>query len=386
MALSGSGSQPTALEQMIPQREAAVAAAQAAAAQAAQASQAAAQAMEQRVAQAQTAVGAVRAAQASAGQVSQAAADAMSQRVIQAEQALGMVRSQQAAAGQAAQAAADAARKRLEQEEAALRAAIAARDAAKPAPPAPPAPFYSNPGAAATPWAATVNTPVTASKGTSPTQGQLSVATVTNQDTGESVTCQFRPKEYTFSKKNSWTPGKMVGSKFEQPTFNGIEPQTLKLELLFDTFEKGTDVRGETGKLWTMMKLSDKRIEPTTNRGVPPHVVFRWGRLGSFEAVITSITEKFTLFHPSGYPLRSYVTVDFLQATTDESWPRQNPTSGARQGYAVHTVKDGETIDWIAFQEYGSSNAYRHLASANGLDDPSRLYPGQRLLIVPLND
>lgn len=220
-----------------------------------------------------------------------------------------------------------------------------------------------------------------------PTQGQLQEATITNLDNpGERVRCHFRPKEYSFSKKNSWTPGKMVGSSFEEPKFNGSEPQTLTLDLLFDTFERATDVRDVTGVLWKMMKLSPQRIEPTTNRGVPPRVEFRWGRLGSFQAVITSITEKFTLFHPSGYPLRSNVNITFLQATSDETWPRQNPTSGARQGYAVHTVKEGETIDWIAYQEYGNSNAYRHLAAANNLDDPTRLYPGQRLLIVPLND
>jgi nucleoid-associated protein YgaU len=371
---------------MIPQREAAVAAARAAAAQASQAAQAAAQQLQQQAAQAQAAVAAARAAQQSAGQVSQAAADALNQGVIQAEQALGQVRAAQAAAAQRAQAAADAARRRIEQEEAALRAALAARDAAKPPPPPPPPPLVVRaPTVPDIPEFPGVIPPKI--NITPPTQGQLEKATITNLDnTGEKVECLFRPKEYSFSKKNNWTPGKMVGSNFEQPTFNGSDPQTLRLELIFDTFEEGTDVRRRTEVLWSMMKLSPQRIEPTTNRGVPPHIEFRWGKLGSFEAVITSLSEKFTLFHPSGYPLRSYVTIDLLQATASDTWARQNPTSGARQGYAVHTVKEGETIDWIAFKEYGSSDAYRHLAAANGIDDPTRLMPGQRLLIVPLND
>jgi nucleoid-associated protein YgaU len=73
-----------------------------------------------------------------------------------------------------------------------------------------------------------------------------------------------------------------------------------------------------------------------------------------------------------------------MQAEEQGQYPGQNPTSGAREGYAVHVVKEGETIDWIAFTAYGTSTAWRHLAAGNDLDDPGRLQPGQRLLIVPL--
>jgi|SRR5688500_17211871 len=218
--------------------------------------------------------------------------------------------------------------------------------------------------------------------------GSLVKATITNFDVpGEVVTCYFNPKEYAYSKTNSWTPGKMVGSDFETPKFGGSQPKSLQLDLLFDTFEVQTDVREMTGLLWKMMKISPTRIDATTGVGEPPWVIFRWGLLWSFTAVIQSLTERFTLFHPSGFPLRSTVNIQFMQATTQgERWPRQNPTSGSREGFAVHQVKEGETIDWIAFKEYGSSAAYRHLAAANNLDDPSRLYPGQFLLIVPLRD
>ncbi|MBF6612699.1 MAG: LysM peptidoglycan-binding domain-containing protein [Chloroflexi bacterium] len=202
----------------------------------------------------------------------------------------------------------------------------------------------------------------------------------------EELECVFRPKEFTFSKKNDWTPGKVVGAQLQPPQFTGSAPMELQMELLFDTYEAGTDVREKTGKLWKMMKLSEQRRDPNTNTSEPPHVEFRWGAFYSFKAVITTLSEKFTLFLSTGVPVRSLVSVRFLQAQDIERWPAQNPTSGGREGYAMHVVKQGETIDWIAFAEYGSSNAWRQLADANHLDDPSNLQPGQRLLIPPLND
>jgi nucleoid-associated protein YgaU len=172
----------------------------------------------------------------------------------------------------------------------------------------------------------------------------------------------------------------------QPPKFNGGQPKTLQVELMFDTYEAGTDVRGVTGKLWHMMKVTPARRDPATKRSEPPHIEFRWGRLWSFKAVITSLSEKFTLFLPEGTPVRSVVTLQMLQAEDEEIWPGQNPTSGSREGYAMHQVKEGETIDWIAFLEYGTSTAWRQLAAANNLDDPSRLRPGERLIVPPLKE
>lgn len=214
----------------------------------------------------------------------------------------------------------------------------------------------------------------------------LQEATIKNLTDNETVTCIFRPKEYTFAKQNQYTPGKAAGAHFQPPKFNGGQPKTLQVELMFDTYEQKSDVRGVTGKLWKMMKVTPKRTDPATKKSEPPIVEFRWGLLWSFKAVITSISEKFTLFLPDGTPVRSVVTLQMMQAKEEEAWPGQNPTSGSKLGYAMHLVKEGETIDWIAYVEYGSSNAWRHLAAANNLDDPSRLPPGKRLVVPPLND
>ena len=220
-------------------------------------------------------------------------------------------------------------------------------------------------------------------------QGDYAEATLQNKtEPGPLIKCHFRPTQYTYAKANTWEAAREVGKHFNTPQFKGGAPVTLTLSnLLFDVNEDPSDtadVRDITGKVWDLMKVAKKRKHQNTEKSEPPWVEFRWGQVWSFTAVITEIKETFILFSPSGRPLRSKMDITFMQALETEQFFRQNPTSGAEQGYDVHIVKEGETIDWIAFEAYGNANAWRHLATVNNLDDPSRLQPGQRLLLVPL--
>ena len=70
----------------------------------------------------------------------------------------------------------------------------------------------------------------------------------------------------------------------------------------------------------------------------------------------------------------------FQQVEEDGTYPKTNPTSYA-EVQKVHVVVPGETIDAIAFQEYGDSTLWKLIADHNELDDPLRLRPGQRLAI-----
>ncbi len=219
----------------------------------------------------------------------------------------------------------------------------------------------------------------------------IAEATITNvKEPSQVVKCQFRPHEFSFVKKNNWeqpkTNRKSPKKAFQPPNFSGSSPFTLTMDLLFDTNEvKGNpDVRQFTQILWNMMLPEKGKENSITGNSDPPHVVFRWGTFYSFEAVITDMTQQFTLFKSDGTPVRAHVKITFLQAALDMQIKPQNPTSGGVQDYKVHIVKDGETIDWIAFERYGDPEAWRALATANNLDDPSRLQAGQRLLLVPI--
>jgi nucleoid-associated protein YgaU len=48
----------------------------------------------------------------------------------------------------------------------------------------------------------------------------------------------------------------------------------------------------------------------------------------------------------------------------------------------VGTVAAGDTLGWIAYQEYGDSSRWRLIADANRLQTVRRLVPGS-VLVVP---
>ena len=93
----------------------------------------------------------------------------------------------------------------------------------------------------------------------SPTKGGLEPATITNMDTGEVVRCMFNPHEYTLTKQNRWERGEKKGKNVPKIKFTQGGAQKLKLQLFFDTYAEGSDVRAHTDPLWQMMMVKTFR-------------------------------------------------------------------------------------------------------------------------------
>jgi len=211
----------------------------------------------------------------------------------------------------------------------------------------------------------------------------LTKAAITNLDTFEVIPCMFNPKAYTFTKANTWNSSVIIGKNVPEIDFQGGHAMTLVMELFFDTYETGADVRTKyTDKIWKLMMINPN-TKDKGHKGWPPLCEFRWGQTWSFKAVITNIDQTFTMFLGDGTPVRSTMTVSFQQAAEEGKYPGQNPTTMSVQGYRTRRVKQGETLDWIAYDEYGDSSLWRFLADTNDVEDPLSLAVGQALAIPP---
>jgi hypothetical protein len=206
-----------------------------------------------------------------------------------------------------------------------------------------------------------------------------------NADTGhEVVECHFNPNEFTINKTNQWQTKKASGSGLPDVTFGGTGARQLQMNLVFDSYAKQQDVREDTEKLLSLTDVPEAQTGSGKSKR-PPHVEFGWGSFRSFRAVITQVSQKYTLFLSDGTPVRATLQVT-LQEVPKEAAKKQgkgqNPTSHAVGARKVRIVQPGDTIDWLAAVELGDANAWRRLAEANRLDDPRRLRPGQ-LLFIP---
>ncbi len=219
------------------------------------------------------------------------------------------------------------------------------------------------------------------------TRGNLEAARIyvvdedgNEQDSSMAVSCMFNPFEYTVSKTNQFHEEAANDSDTPHGEFFKSGAQTLKLTLMFDTYETGNDVTQETNKLWKFMKPSSQEDARQNERIEPPQVAFEWG-VFKFVSFITTMTQKFTLFKPDGTPVRAKVEVTFTQYTDVEDYPNQNPTSGGGPNERVHRIISGERLDTIAAKVYRDATKWRLIAEHNKIADPLALRPGQTIRI-----
>ena len=201
-------------------------------------------------------------------------------------------------------------------------------------------------------------------------------------NTENAVECQFNPHDFSITKDIKWATTPVKGTEDPVMEFVGGEAKDFSVELLFDSTDTGGDVRDKYTKLIEMTQIDSSKANQKTGKGEPPECQFQWGNYLSFTGVITTIAQKFVLFKGDGTPLRARVTVTFSQ--TPKKVAKQNPTS-ASESRKIWIVREGETLDWIAYQEYGSPAHWRHIAETNNLDNPMNLHPGQALKLVPLD-
>lgn len=144
--------------------------------------------------------------------------------------------------------------------------------------------------------------------------------------------------------------------------FQRVSDDDLTLSLFFDTFEAKSDVRDLTRQIAAL-------TQPTTGTAIrkePPIVTFQWaGPL--FTGVIARLEQKFTMFLPSGTPVRAELGVTFKSVLTTEQDLRARGFSNCRQ---LWTVRENDRLDLIAEKTLGDPTLWRLIARINGIYDP----------------
>ena len=208
-------------------------------------------------------------------------------------------------------------------------------------------------------------------------------AFLTNLETSSRIEFTFNPTEYSLSKSNGWNQKPIVGFNVSPVQFTGGNPTQLKLDLFFDTYGKDdVDVRKYTDKVFKLAQIEKSTIQ--AGKGRPPRCLFSWGKVFSFQSVVTSLSVRYSLFLADGTPVRATMNLTLQECKDAEVQPNQNPTSQGTWGYKYYRVQPQDTIDRIAYQEYGDPTVWRVIADNNNLDNPGDLRPGRVLAIVPL--
>ncbi len=200
---------------------------------------------------------------------------------------------------------------------------------------------------------------------------------------------QFRPETLKFESNAEW---KGPGGDADGPLKHTITtPGDMNLTLEYDTTDWDADVRLFTAPLIALThKVGDSWFSPTlgllasdAEAESPPLVRFIWGSITSYVSYVKKVDVDYTWFHPSGYPMRAKVNVSLVTYLGSDKKPLQNPTSRS-EARGTYVVGYGETIDQIAYSQYGDCGFWRQIAVDNNLSNPRNLKPGQILKLTPV--
>lgn len=192
---------------------------------------------------------------------------------------------------------------------------------------------------------------------------------------GEEITCEFNPTEVSVDKSVTYAEQELPGLDAPIQQFVSGSAETLSVELFFDTYEDGEDVRTQTDQINRLLMVDGERH-------APPVVKFAWGKI-SLTSLVESANTTYTMFATDGTPVRARMDVTFREYTPPAEQLQGEPRHSADRT-SVHVVVEGETLPSIATAEYGTPTRWREIAVANEIVNPRRVEPGTELHVPPL--
>jgi hypothetical protein len=187
----------------------------------------------------------------------------------------------------------------------------------------------------------------------------------------------FNPAEYALTRTNAFNQTAAAGASRPRTSYSHGTPDSLSLSLFFD----GTGVMGTAGPVSDAVTsfLDLMKFQGGTHQ--PYYLRVSWGTF-TLTCVLKTATATFTLFDRDGRPIRAKVAATF-EEITDEVVRRHREDRASPDLVRAIRVEEGETLDGLAFREYGDTRYWRAIARANRLTNPRALRPGQVLLLYP---
>jgi LysM repeat protein len=186
----------------------------------------------------------------------------------------------------------------------------------------------------------------------------------------------FNPTQYSLDQANTLAEIGVPGLSAPILQYVRGNGRSLSMELFFDTYEQGEDVRGHTDRVYRLLDIRGPLHRP-------PVCTFTWGSF-NFVCVLERVGGRFTLFLSDGTPVRATLSVTFKEFVEVEVLVRDPPTESADHA-KTYVVRRGDTLSSIAAAEYGDPARWRPIAEANRIANPRRLAPGTRLSLPALS-
>lgn len=190
----------------------------------------------------------------------------------------------------------------------------------------------------------------------------------------------LNPSSYTYSRGIAYNAGVAQGQSAQRPKFDHYEAEKVNFDIVIDgtgvASVTSADVKTQINNLSAIVYQFDGSDHQ------PDLVRLLWGSF-IFFGRLTTMTVEYTLFKPSGEPLRAKVKLAFTRYVgSNEAALRANMSSPDLTH--LIEVKAGDSLPLLCYRVYKNSAYYLDVAKANGITNFRNIKPGTVLNFPPL--
>lgn len=196
----------------------------------------------------------------------------------------------------------------------------------------------------------------------------------------------INPAQYSHQRSISYSKGSHMGGLAKKNAFNSMESEEISFdEIVIDgtgAVAVSTSSRNVADVKTQVDNLTRVVYSYSGTNHEPPWIRLLWGTL-IFFGRLKSMSINYTLFKPSGEPLRAKLKLAFVGAMSAREESLRANRSSPDLSHHVRVV-EGDTLPLLCHRIYRDSSYYPEVALINGLTDFRRLIPGTDLLFPPL--
>lgn len=199
--------------------------------------------------------------------------------------------------------------------------------------------------------------------------------------TDKKFTVMLNPSQYSHTREIKYDSQKAQGSVASQMKFANLGAEKVNFDIILD----GTGAIPSRQPKEVSAQITELNAIVYTYNGTnhePNHVQLLWGTF-IFFGRLTSMSTDYTMFKPSGDPLRAKLKLAFAGfMSVDEQNRKANRTSPDLSH--VVEIRLGDTLPLLCHRIYKDASYYKEVARANDLVSFRELKPGTRIHFPPL--
>ncbi len=198
---------------------------------------------------------------------------------------------------------------------------------------------------------------------------------------GFTYDAMLNPEKIDLDRTIKYVDKPKPGASKNSPEFSSAGGSQLSFELIVDCTGVVDSKKTDLPKNLAGFKKVVYDYNGTVHR--PNFVRITWGEGLDFKGVLTSMKVIYTLFTPSGKPLRAKVSLSFSSYVSPKQAAKEEDKNSPDMTHIIPVV-EGDTLANLSFGTYQTTEICIPLARFNDLNRFRNLQHGHDLIFPPL--